>query len=230
MSLLPMKNKTFFTSDQHFAHKNLVKSLSTWSDTTECRDFSSIEDMNYALIAGINSVVGPDDVLYCLGDWSFGSIDNIRKFRNQIVCQNINLIRGNHDFRHGTVDPASIDHGFASVRDYAELNIDNQEIILCHYGLRVWNRQGHGSWHLFGHSHGKLPHLGNFSLDVGVDNRAKLNTASSVLFDPRPWSMDEIRDIFSYNSINAEDGHAKDNSRPLTAPRTDGILNLNKGD
>jgi len=34
--------------------------------------------------------------------------------------------------------------------------------------MQVWDRSNHGSWHLFGHTHGKLKGIGR-SLDVGVD-------------------------------------------------------------
>lgn len=45
----------------------------------------------------------------------------------------------------------------------------------------VWNKSHYDSWHLFGHSHGRLPALGK-SLDVGVDGH-----------DFAPWSWGEIK-------------------------------------
>ena len=54
--------------------------------------------------------------------------------------------------------------------------------MLCHYAMRVWNRAHHGAWHLYGHSHGKLPEAPtSLSMDVGVDTH-----------DFRPWHFDEI--------------------------------------
>jgi calcineurin-like phosphoesterase family protein len=44
-----------------------------------------------------NQTVAEDDVLYCLGDWSFGGIQNIWNFRKQLRCKTIHLIYGNHD-------------------------------------------------------------------------------------------------------------------------------------
>jgi hypothetical protein len=55
-----------------------------------------------------------------------------------------------------------------------------QVIVLCHYAMRVWDRSAHGSWHLYGHSHGTLPGRG-FSFDVGVDCTAF-----------RPLSLEEV--------------------------------------
>lgn len=39
----------------------------------------------------------------------------------------------------------------------AEVSINGQRIVLCHYAMRVWNHSSHGAWHLYGHSHGRLP-------------------------------------------------------------------------
>lgn len=55
----------FFTSDQHFGHKNII----TYCD----RPFADVDDMTEGLIARHNSVVGPDDEVIMLGDFSFKS-------------------------------------------------------------------------------------------------------------------------------------------------------------
>jgi calcineurin-like phosphoesterase family protein len=53
--------------------------------------------------------------------------------------------------------------------------------------LRVWNRSHHGSWHLYGHSHGRLPEPPTLlSMDVGVDTH-----------DFRPWHYDEISGLMT---------------------------------
>jgi len=41
-------------------------------------------------------------------------------------------------------------------------------VVLCHYAMRTWDRSHYGSYHLYGHSHGKLERHG-WSMDVGVD-------------------------------------------------------------
>ena len=80
--------------------------------------------------------------------------------------------------------------GWASVGDYAEIDLEGRFLVLCHYPFRSWNRQGRGAINLHGHSHGRLkPALRQY--DVGVDARgfapvtldrlleAKLPTSSS---------------------------------------------------
>ena len=49
-------------------------------------------------------------------------------------------------------------------------NINSQDVTLCHYAMRSWASSIHGAWHLYGHSHGRIPEFDNmFAFDVGVD-------------------------------------------------------------
>lgn len=91
----------WFMSDPHYNHKNIVKGCTNWKETKgsdqKCREFKTLEEHNDAIVSGINKYVKEDDILYCLGDWSFGGINSIWEFRNRIRCKNIHLILGNHD-------------------------------------------------------------------------------------------------------------------------------------
>ena len=58
----------------------------------QTRDFPTIERMNESILDGINWNVGQDDVLICLGDWSFGGFEFIKQFRDRIVCKNVHLV------------------------------------------------------------------------------------------------------------------------------------------
>lgn len=98
INLIPTQN-LWFTSDTHFAHTNICRGVSNWqlSRNNKTRDFQTLDEMNAAIVAGINSVVKSDDYLIHLGDWSFGGIPNIWNLRRQINCENIILVLGNHD-------------------------------------------------------------------------------------------------------------------------------------
>ena len=161
----PMTNSTpFFTSDTHFFHENIIRFSQ--------RPFSSVEAMNAALIARWNAKVGKGDLVYHLGDFALKCTpEQARQVREQLNGQII-LIRGNHDKIAGQVKDA-----FAAVKDYDEISVPDadapngkRKIVLLHYALRVWNASHHGSFHLYGHSHGSLPDDPNArSFDVGVD-------------------------------------------------------------
>lgn len=171
--------KLWFTSDTHYNHANICSATTQWTDPVTCREFESLEQMNTHLVSNINEVVGQDDILFHLGDWSFGGFDQIEKFRNQIVCKNIHIITGNHD-HHIERNKDNIQSIFSSVNKYLELTVKfgvgtmlygEQSFILMHYPIASWNNMARGTIHLHGHVHlladkrigkGKV-------MDVGVD-------------------------------------------------------------
>ena len=132
----------YFTSDLHLCHANAIKHCD--------RPFENVEEMNEALIANINSVVGVHDELYILGDFSFkGSKEDVACLRRQINCWHIHLINGNHDKHFEN------DNIFSSVQDYKELKTPYGKLILFHYPIYSWNGALHGFAHLHGHIHSR---------------------------------------------------------------------------
>lgn len=154
-----MTKMHWIISDPHFDHYNIIKYCN--------RPFSSVEEMNDALINNINSVVKPNDTLYLLGDITF----NHKRFKywlEAINCDNKILIRGNHD-------PHNIDkylpiRGLKAVHDYLEIAMFGKNIVMMHYPLARWNRQNHGSYMMYGHVHNNFKMENTNSLDVGVDS------------------------------------------------------------
>lgn len=161
----------WFTADFHLGHRNIIRYCN--------RPFDSVEAMNSAILERLNSAVKANDVLYFLGDFCIGPKARALELRREIRCRKIFAVPGNHD-----KDTRKLTQEFSWLCDLAEVSINDQRIVLCHYAMRVWNHSSHGAWHLYGHSHGRLPTLDNsLSMDVGVDTH-----------DFRPWSFDEIRD------------------------------------
>jgi calcineurin-like phosphoesterase family protein len=89
--------KVFFTSDSHYSHRNICKGETAWDGTRDQRDFPDLTSMNNDIVNNINRCVGEDDIMFHLGDWSFGGKDQVYEFRRRIKCKNIHLIVGNHD-------------------------------------------------------------------------------------------------------------------------------------
>ena len=95
--------KVFICSDSHYGHTNIVRGVTTWKTgdgqrpINSTRDFQTVEDMNELIVNNINNVVGQDDILIHVGDFSFGGFENIPKFRSRINCKTIHLCLGNHD-------------------------------------------------------------------------------------------------------------------------------------
>jgi calcineurin-like phosphoesterase family protein len=162
---------TWFTADFHLGHKNIIRYCN--------RPFDSVEAMNSAILERLNSAVKANDVLYFLGDFCIGPKARALELRREIRCKKIFAVPGNHD-----KDTRKLTEEFSWLGDLAEVSINGQRIVLCHYAMRVWNHSSHGAWHLYGHSHGRLPTLNNsLSMDVGVDTH-----------DFGPWHFDEVRD------------------------------------
>lgn len=188
-----MKN-IWFTSDTHYGHTNIAgPSISRWH--RGYRDFDSVWEMNKALVDGINKYVGEDDILYHLGDWSFGGVENIKLFRDSIVCQNIHLILGNHD-QHINSDSDL----FSSVQDVLHLQLGKTKLFLSHYSHRVWNGSHKSVIHLYGHSHDSIPDYGR-SMDVGVD------VAYRMFGEYRPFNIGDITRIMEKRDVHQIDHH-----------------------
>ena len=60
--------KTFFTSDLHFGHENVIK--------FDERPFNSVEEMDEELIKRWNNKVGKGDIVYVLGDLIWKTMTN----------------------------------------------------------------------------------------------------------------------------------------------------------
>ena len=170
------KGRVYITSDIHYGHKNICRGATNWRTPegevpiNSTRDFSTIEQMNSAIVDRINSKVGQEDTLIMLGDIAFGGFENIGIFLDRLVCKNIYLILGNHD-HHIKNDRGYIKERFIAVKDYAELNIDGENFVLCHYPMASWHGLNKGVIHLHGHVHLSAQNKwGNGKkLDVGLD-------------------------------------------------------------
>ncbi len=143
----------FFTSDTHFGdHRTL---------NIHRRPFASTADMDAALVEGWNARVGPQDVVWHLGDVARTAA---------AAAAVLPRLNGEKHLVVGNNDPAPHPPGWASVRDYAELVLDGVRLVLCHYPFRSWNGQHGRALNLHGHSHGRLKPLPR-QHDVGVDAR-----------------------------------------------------------
>jgi calcineurin-like phosphoesterase family protein len=223
--------RIFFTSDSHFGHGNIIKychrpflgerdkeelsRIGVWHDGNWKGEDSSrwrmsdeaIDLMDRTLIDEINKIVGEKDILWHLGDFAMpdkrkhNHYNRCRYYRDQIRCQNVSMIWGNHDVR-------SIRDLFTQTYDLYMLRPSNYpKVVMCHYAMAVWESSHRGNLHLYGHSHSEAePWLektlvGRRSMDVGVDNAAK------ILGSYRPFTFDEIVGRLSKRAGFAFDHH-----------------------
>jgi calcineurin-like phosphoesterase family protein len=156
----------YFTSDTHFTDPRVLR--------IDRRPFASLAAHDEALIARWNEVVGPKDEIWHLGDFALGGPERIADLLGQLNGTK-HLIIGNND--PSTTVAAS---GWASVQHYAEMLIEGQLFVICHYPFRTWNKMGQKSIDLHGHSHGRLKPMPR-QYDLGVD-----------AWDYRPVTLDAV--------------------------------------
>ena len=145
----------YFTSDTHVGHGGALGLYR--------RPFASVAAMNEALLARWNETVGPNDVVWHLGDFA------IRQ-RPPVVADLLAQLNGRKHLVAGNNDPPSTRElaVWESVQSYLEIEADGVGMVLCHYPFRSWRGMGKGWVNLHGHSHGRLKPLPR-QFDVGVD-------------------------------------------------------------
>jgi len=201
--------RLWFTSDTHYNHANICSAITKWTDPVTCREFKTLEHMNATLVGNINEVVGQDDILIHLGDWSFGGFEKIQEFRDKIVCKNIHLITGNHD-HHIEKNRENCQSLFSSVNKYVELNVkwnvgtlehalmNDANFVLMHFPIASWNDMAKGAIHLHGHVHFPVDKRIGYGkmMDVGVDGNdlypVSLNKVLSIMHNQPIKSMFEF--------------------------------------
>ena len=155
--------QTFFTADTHFDD--------TYAIPYFHRPFQRVDEMNAVMVERWNRVVTRDDTVYHLGDFTLDPIYHFTKWAKQLNG-NIRILPGSHDqpwlqdfvaSEKVQIVAPLVSLEFPGILEHQS----SQVIVMCHYSMQVWDRSKQGSWHLFGHSHGKLEGVG-LSFDVGV--------------------------------------------------------------
>jgi len=144
---------TFVTADLHLGHDNIRKHTN--------RPWQTCEEMDSALIGNWNSLIGKRDTVYIVGDFAW---KNHNRYLGGLNGSKI-LILGNHD-------KMSQDYlrNFTEVHSLLRRTLHGRDVTFCHYCMATWGSSCHGSWHLYGHSHGRiLEYDDSYKMDVGVD-------------------------------------------------------------
>lgn len=126
---------TYFTSDLHFGHYNIIRYCQ--------RPFENTDEMDEAIIAAWNNKVKEDDEVYILGDIAL-------KSAKVALANRLNgkkhLIIGNHDY-HNLESIAEIP--FESVSFMKVIKEQGKTLTLCHFPTYSFI----GDYLLYGHVH-----------------------------------------------------------------------------
>jgi len=156
----------FFTSDTHFDHGGIGPDGQRRGILRYRPQFKDLHDMQEQLVERWNAKVPRNATVWHLGDFGFKPT-NINTLVERLRGD-IHLVLGNHDRDWPWSDVRVSDYGFASVQQAKYLRVDGYRMYLHHYPCRSWRNSSHGSFHLYGHSHGDMAGY-NRSMDVGVD-------------------------------------------------------------
>ena len=161
---------TYFTSDQHFGHFNIIRLCG--------RPFETVEEMDEALLSKWNGKVKADDTVYILGDLFFraAKVEPILKALNG----HKHLIVGNHD--HTWMKRVEASDYFASVQTLKEVEADGRVLTLCHYPMLSYPQARRG-YMVYGHIHNNVS-VNNFEPvtfgEMVANNRAFIASHADV--------------------------------------------------
>lgn len=152
-------DKTFFSSDHHFGHENIIKLTK--------RPFSSVGEMDEELIGRWNETVPEDGTVIYVGDFSYRAASDPGEVFRKLNGKK-HLVTGNHDSKK------VIEMAWDSVRDTLRFHAVDHDgvdsrVHVYHYPLLEWDQFFRGGYHAFGHVHGKISKWGR-CMDVGVDS------------------------------------------------------------
>lgn len=183
-----------FTSDLHAFHKNICK-------FTNRHLVTNTENHEEWLVNLWNSQATQSDLVYILGDISFGKFDQTKEVLQRLQGQKI-VIKGNHD-NEQNLNRLKYDGVITAWKLYDEIEIQGVKACLMHYPIASWNRQHYGSLMLHGHSHGMYQGQGKI-LDVGIDS------AYSIFGEHRLFSEENVVNFMYTREIYITDSHRKE--------------------
>lgn len=195
---------TFFSSDEHFSHANILKYCS--------RPFKHVDEMDEELIRAHNRIVTPNDTVFHLGDFTFKPISFAFNVIRRLNGKHF-FIRGNHDAWNNQTIPVpellqsareSLGHDkLIDVKDYFEFKQEGEHLVLFHFPMFTWHKNHRGSIHLHGHCHGSIDEINRKAnvkrIDVGVDSAYKLYG------EYRPFRLKEVIDLANKRGIDPPD-------------------------
>ena len=168
---------TWFTSDLHLGHANIIR----YCD----RPFGDVDEMDMALVERWNETVAPDDTVWVLGDVALGRIIESLALVVELNGTKL-LLAGNHDRcwsgharRAEGWTERYLDAGFVAVEQGSlRLTVGTDDVLACHFPYRGDSHDhdryvderplDSGEWLLHGHVHERWRQRGRM-INVGSD-------------------------------------------------------------
>lgn len=200
---------TWFTSDLHFGHRNIIRYCDRPFPLTD----EGVADMDEAMVATWNAVVAADDEVWVLGVVAMGSLDRTLP-RVARLQGTKHLVAGNHD-RCWSGRRSSVERwrrryaelGFTTITEEETFDLLGHEVLLHHFPYRGDSHDldrhlehrptDEGRWLLHGHVHDSWRQAGR-QINVGIDAWGGRPVSAEVLaelveagprdLDRLPWT------------------------------------------
>jgi calcineurin-like phosphoesterase family protein len=166
-------HKTFVVSDTHFGHANIIDySNRPFRHPNGSRD---VESMNRTLVNNWNHTVGPNDIVYFLGDVAFGRGSRTTRYWLRRLNGRKITIKGNHDPSRWR-------------RVFKRIDYNGTQFLLVHDPNEVINWNG---WVIHGHKH--RDNRGNCPVRYPfINGRNKTINVNVELTGYRPVNLDYL--------------------------------------
>lgn len=149
---------TYFTSDTHYFHKNILN--------FEDRPYQSVEEMTNSMIDNWNKQVKDHDIVYHLGDLCLSNLENTIHVLERLNG-NIVLIQGNHDHSNYYRKINQLGLLYAYYEVGITMKYEKHQMWLTHYPMDIGLRPR--KWSIHGHIHSNESTWDN-QINVGVDS------------------------------------------------------------
>lgn len=189
---------TWITSDWHFGHDRQF----IW----KARGFSSVEEMNEAIIRNHNAMVKAEDDVYVLGDLMLGNADTGINCIEQLNGK-LHIVRGNHDTDSRWAIYKQLPN-IVEMDNAIYLNYKKHHFYLSHFPTLTGNLEKESlkqmTLNLFGHTHQKE----NFYMDMpylyhcGVDSHACQPVLLDDILSAMYAKVKECRDFLDEEDQN----------------------------
>lgn len=188
---------TWFSSDIHFGHKNIIEFCN--------RPWETVDEMNEGIIENFNRFISPEDTLILVGDLCMGRKDDTIPLLGRINGTKI-VVPGNHDPMHPAhekrdwkrnewIDRYTSEAGVVIGPTMTETVVGGDWVVLCHFPytgdsgdeerFTEYRPLDLGRWLIHGHVHDAWQVNGR-QINVGVD-----------VWSYNPVHIDTIREIIS---------------------------------
>lgn len=178
----------YFTSDFHLGHSRTISAFK--------RPFTSVEEMNKAIVENVLSTLKKNDNLYFLGDLGFNEesmLNALMEFKKKKI--NFFWILGNHDKSFKLDNFIPFCH---TITDTLTIKRNHTIIHMNHFPMLTWEKSFYNSFHLYGHLHKSSVELE----EIEKRQTGKAFNVNLEFNNYRPYSLDDIFYIMSQKGDN----------------------------